>query len=339
MIGGAAQLRGEDSYMRRRDFITLVGSATVALPLAATAQQVTPVVGFLGPGLDRRQHWVAAFRRGLGAEGFVEGRNVRIEYRSADDGAEGLPELAVDLIRREVAVLFASGPPAALAAKRATLTIPIVFLSGADPVQIGLVSSFHRPDGNVTGFYFPVTELPAKRLALLHEFLPTARRIAVLVNPADAATADPTIRETAVAGRALGLDIEVFKASTGADIDAVFAVLSRRRSDALLIGSDPIFNTERVQLVALAARNALPASHFQRDYVEAGGLMSYGPDYADSYRQAGAYVGRILKGARTTDLPVQLPTKLELVINLKTANALGLDVPPTLLARADEVIE
>ncbi len=262
---------------------------------------VMPVVGFLGPALDRRQHWLAAFRTGLGAEGFVDGQNVRIEYRSADGGAKGLPELAAALVRREVAVIATSGPPAALAARRATQTIPIVFVSGVDPVQMGLVSSFNRPDGNVTGFYFPVTELPAKRLALLHELLPMARRIAVLVNPADAATADPTMRDVAVAGHALSLDIEVFNASTSAEVGAAFAALSRWRPDALLIGSDPLFNTERAQLVALSARHALPASHFQRDYVEAGGLMSYGPDYADSYRQAGAYVGRILKGARTTD--------------------------------------
>jgi putative ABC transport system substrate-binding protein len=325
--------------VRRREFITLLGGAA-AWPFAARAQQqATPVVGFLGPALDRRQHWLAAFSTGLGAEGFVDGQNVRIEYRSADGGAKGLPELAADLVRREVAVIFASGPPAALAAKRATPTIPIVFLSGADPVQMRLVSSFHRPAGNVTGFYFPVTELPAKRLALLHELVPMARRIAVLVNPADTSTADPTMRDTAVAGHALSLDIEVFKASTSADIDAAFAALARWRPDALLIGSDPLFNTERAQLVALAARHALPTSHFQRDYVEAGGLMSYGPDYADSYRQAGAYVGRILKGARTTELPVQQSTKLELVINLKTAKAFGFEVPPTLLARADEAIE
>jgi putative ABC transport system substrate-binding protein len=325
--------------MKRRKFLAVLGAAAV-WPLAAHAQQqVTPVVGFLGPALDRRRHWLAAFRTGLGAEGFTDGQNVRIEYRSADDGAKGLPELVADLVRREVAVIAASGPPAALAAKRATPTIPIVFLSGADPVRMGLVSSFNRPDGNVTGFYFPVTELPAKRLALLHELLPMARRIAVLVNPADASTAGPTTREVAVAGHALGLDIEVFNASTSAEVGAAFAALSRWRPDALLVGSDPLFNTEQAQLVALAARHALPASHFQRYYVEAGGLMSYGPDYADSYRQAGTYVGRILKGARTRDLPVQQPTKLELVINLKTAKELGLDVPPTLLARADEVIE
>jgi ABC-type uncharacterized transport system substrate-binding protein len=325
--------------MRRREFITLIGGAAVAWPLAARAQQrVAPIVGFLGPGLDARQHWLAAFRRGLGAEGFVDGQNVRMEYRSADGGARGLPELAADLVRREVAVIAVAGPPAALAAKRATQTIPIVFVSGADPVQMGLVSSFHRPDGNVTGFYFPVTELPAKRLALLHELVPGAKRIAMLVNSASA-TAEPTVREVAVAGHALSLEIEVFNASTSVEIGAAFAALSRWRPNALLVGSDPLFNTERKQLVALAARAGLPASYFQRDYVEAGGLMSYGPDYGDSYRQAGAYVGRILKGARPADLPVQQPTKLELVINLTTAKALGIEVPPMLLARADEVIE
>jgi putative ABC transport system substrate-binding protein len=329
--------------MRRREFLALLGGAAAApsllWPLVARAQQGTPVVGFIGPALDRRQHWLAAFRAGLGAEGFVDGRNARIEYRSADGGAEGLPELAADLVRRGTAVIAASGPPAALAAKRATSTIPIVFTSGVDPVQLGLVSSFHRPEGNVTGFYFAVIELPAKRLGLLHELLPAARRIAVLVNPTNASTSGPTVRETRVAGHALSLDIEVFNASNGAEIGAAFATLSSWRPDALLIGSDPVFNTEREQLVALAARHALPAFHFQRDYVEAGGLISYGPDYADTYRQTGGYVGRILKGARTTDLPIQLPTKLELVINLKTAKGLGLEVPPMLLARADEVIE
>ena len=325
--------------MKRRSFITLFGGAA-AWPLAARAQQrVTPVVGFLGPALDRRQHWLAAFRTGLGAEGFTDRQNVSIEYRSADGGAEQLPELAADLVRRDVAVIAASGPQAALAAKRATPSIPIVFLSGADPVQIGLVSSFHRPDGNITGFYFPVSELPAKRLALLHELLPTARRIAVLVNPADAVTAEPTMRGMAVAGHTLGLEIEVFNASTGPEIGSAFAALSRWRPDALFVGSDPLFITERAQLLTLAARHALPASYFQRDFVEAGGLMSYGPDYADSYRQVGTYVGRIQKGARTTDLPVQQPTKLELAINLKTAKSLGIEIPPMLLARADEVIE
>jgi putative tryptophan/tyrosine transport system substrate-binding protein len=204
---------------------------------------------------------------------------------------------------------------------------------------MGLVSSFHRPDGNVTGFYFLATELVAKRLALLHELLPRAERVAVLVNPTNAATAEPTTRDVAVAGRTLSLDIQVFNASTRKEIDSAFAAFLRWRPDALFVGPDPLFNTERAHLVTLAARHALPASYFQRDHVEANGLMSYGPDYADSYHQAGIYVGRLLKGARPADLPVQQPTKYELVINLKTAKTLGLTVPPSLLATADEVIE
>jgi ABC-type uncharacterized transport system substrate-binding protein len=326
--------------LKRREFITLLGGTAMAWPLAARAQQAAmPVVGFLGPALITRQHWLTAFRRGLGTEGFIEGQNVTIEYRSADGGAAELPELAAELIRRQVAVIFALGPPAALAAKRSTQTIPIVFVSGGDPVQMGLLSSFHRPDGNVTGFYFLATELVAKRLALLHELLPRAERVAVLVNPTNAATAEPTARDVAVAGRALSLDIQVFNASTRGEIDSAFAAFSSWRPDALFVGPDPLFNTERAQLVALAARHALPASYFQRDYVEAGGLMSYGPDYADSFHQAGVYVGRLLKGARPADLPVQQPTRYELLINLKTAKALGLEIPPTVLARADEVIE
>jgi putative tryptophan/tyrosine transport system substrate-binding protein len=325
--------------MRRREFITLLGGAA-AWPLAARAQQpAMPVIGFLGPALDTRQHWLAAFRKGLGAEGFGEGQNATIEYRSADGGREGLPELAADLVRLQVAAIFASGPPAALAAKRATQTVPIIFVSGGDPVQMGLVSSFHRPGGNVTGFYFLATDLVAKRLALLHEMLPGAKRIAVLVNPTNAATAEPTVRDVAVVGRALGLDIQVFNASTSGEIDVAFAAFSRWRPEALFVGPDPLFNTERAQLVTLTARHALPASYFQRDHVKAGGLMSYGPDFADSYVRAGAYVGRVLKGARPADLPVQQPTKFELVINLKTAKAFALTIAPALLARADEVIE
>ena len=327
-------------FETRRKFITFLAGTAAAWPLRVSAQQrAAPVVGFLGTGLDARRHWLAAFRAALSAAGFVDGQNMTLEYRSADRGAEEFTELAADLVRRGAAVIVASGPPAALAAKRATPTIPIVFMSGADPVHMGLVSSFHRPDGNITGFYFPVTELPAKRLALVHELLPMGKRIAVLVNPADAATAEPTVRSVGVAGRALNLDVEVFNASTSAEIDAAFAALSKWRPDALLVGSDPLFNTAQAQLVALAARHALPAIHFQRDYVEAGGLMSYGPDYADAYRQTGVYVGRILRGTKPAELPVQQSTKLELVINLKTAKALGLAVPQSLLATADEVIE
>jgi putative ABC transport system substrate-binding protein len=325
--------------MQRRKFIALLG-ATAVWPLVARAQQsATPVIGYLGPALDTRQHWIAAFRRGLRAEGFVEGQNVRIDYRSADDVTKLLPELAADLVRRQVAVIFASGPPAALAAKRATSSVPIVFVSGGDPMQMGLVSSFHRPGGNVTGFSILVSELVAKRLALLHELLPAAKRIAVLVNPANAATAEPTVRDAAVVGRALALDIRVFNASTRGEIDAAFAAFSQWRPEALFVGPDPFFNTEREQLITLTARHALPASYFQRDHVEASGLMSYGPDFADVFAQAGAYVGRVLRGARPTDLPVQQPSKLEFVINLKTAKALALTIPPALLARADAVIE
>jgi putative ABC transport system substrate-binding protein len=324
--------------MLRREFLFGVGGAAIAWPVKARAQQAMPVVGFLGPALGTRQHWLRALRGGLATEGFIEGQNVTIEYRSADDG-ERLPALAAELVRHQVGVIFASGPLAALAAKRSTQAIPIVFLSGGNPMQMGLVSSFNRPDGNVTGFYFLVTELIAKRLALLSELLPRANRVAVLANPTNAATAEPTAQETAAAGRALGLDIRIFNASTSREIEAAFTTLARWPAEALFVAPDPLFNTERAQLVTLAARHALPASYFQRDHVEADGLMSYGPDYAHTYHQAGVYVGRLLKGARTADLPVQQPTKLELTINLKTAKALGLTIPPTLLARADEVIE
>jgi putative ABC transport system substrate-binding protein len=325
--------------MRRRDIIAGAAVCAAAWPLTVFAQQRAPVVGFLGPGLDARRQWLAAFRAGLGGEGFTDGQNVRLEYRSADGGTEAVQGLAADLVRRGAAVIAASGPAAALAAKRATPTIPIVFLSGVDPVQMGLVSSFHRPDGNITGFYLVVNELPAKRLALLHDLSPAASRIAVLVNSAEATTAEPTVREVLVAARALSLNIEIYRASTSAEIDAAFAALSNWRANALLVGSDPFFITSRAQIVALSARHAVPAIYFQRDYVEAGGLMSYGPDYADAYRQTGIYVGRILKGTKPAELPVQQSTKLELVINLKTAKALALEVPPSLLARADEAIE
>jgi putative tryptophan/tyrosine transport system substrate-binding protein len=317
-----------------------LAGAAITSPLVAIAQQrAMPVIGFLAPGLDTRQHWLAAFRKGLGAEGFVEGQNVTIEYRSAEGGTKGLPELAADLVQRQVAVIFASGPPAALAAKSATQMIPIVFVSGGDPMQMGLVYGFNRPGGNVTGFYFLLSELVAKRLALLHELLPAAKRIAVLVNPTNAATAEPTVRDVAVVAGALSLEIRVFNASTSGEIDAAFAAFSTWRPEALFMGPDPLFNTERARLMSLTARHALPTSYFQRDHVEAGGLMSYGPDFADFYFQAGVYVGRVLSGVRPVNLTVQQPTKFELVINLKAAKALGIAIPPALLARADEVIE
>jgi putative ABC transport system substrate-binding protein len=309
-------------------------------PSAGVAQRpAAPVVGYLGPSLSVRQHWLAAFRKGLGAEGFVEGQNLTIEFRDAGSSDERLPDLAADLVRRRVAAISTTGPPAALAAKRATQTIPIVFVSGGDPVQMGLVTSMSRPGGNLTGVFFQFTELVAKRLALLHELAPRTKRVAVLVNPTNPATAAPTVQDIGVAGRALGLEIQVFNGSTGGEIDAAFDAIERWRADAVFIGPDPLFNSQRPQLVTLAARRGLPASYFVREFVEAGGLMGYGPDVVESYRLAGTYVARILKGAKPGDLPVVQPTKYELVINLKTAKALGLTVPPLMLELADEVIE
>ena len=250
-----------------------------------------------------------------------------------------MSELAADLVRRGVAAIATSGgPPAAFAAKRATETIPIVFASGGDPVQLGLVSSFNRPDKNLTGIYFQLAELVAKRLALLHELLPAATRVAVLVNPTNAAETEPTVRNATTAARALGLEIEVFRAGTSDEIDAAFATLGGLRFDAVFVAPDPMFASEFIRIVALAARHTLPASYFSRDFVEAGGLMSYGPNIEDQ-RLVGVYVGRILKGERVSDLPVVQPTNFDFVVNLKTIKVLDLTVPPTLLARADEVIE
>ena len=328
--------------MKRRDFITLLGGIAVASPLPAHAQQpAMPVVGWLSfQSLDAAQHFIAAFRKGLGAAGFIEGKNVTVEYHWGDGRPERMPELAADLVRRRVGVIMAATPPAALAAKRATQTIPIVFTSGADPVRIGLVSSFNRPGGNVTGFYFLYTEVVGKRLSLLHELAPRTTRIAVLINPANASDAEPTVRNATAAGRALGLDIQVFHASTSGEINAAFAALVRWRADALFVGPDPLFGGARArQIAALAARHALASSSFNRDLVDAGGLMSYGPDSSDSYRQAGGYVGRILKGEKPGDLPVVQPTKYAFVVNLKTAKALGIEVSPMLLARVDDMIE
>jgi putative ABC transport system substrate-binding protein len=327
--------------VRRRQFIRLIGSAAAAWPMAARAQQASkPMVGYLTfPPITANPHYLTAFRMGLGTEGFVEGQNVTIEVRSADGQAERLPELAADLVRREAAAIAAPTPPAALATKRATQTIPIVFTSGADPVQIGLVSSLNRPGGNITGFYFLLSELVAKRLALLHELLPRTKRIALLVNPINASDAQPTVRHATAAARELGLEIDVFNASTVAEVDAVLAGFASQRPDALFIGPDPFFSGRAMQSLLAASREALPTSAFNRELVEGGCLMSYGPDIKDSYRQAGGYIGRILRGEKPGDLPVQAPTRYELVINLKTAKALGIEVPATLLARADEVIE
>jgi putative tryptophan/tyrosine transport system substrate-binding protein len=325
--------------MKRREFITLLGGAA-AWPFAARAQQpALPVVGFLNafsPFTER----LSAFRQGLKETGYVEGENVAIEYRWAENQIDRLPALAAELARRQVAVIVATGGVvSALAAKAATTTIPIVFVAAEDPVSLGLVASLARPGGNATGINVFTGELTAKRLELLRELVPAATRIALLVNPADAATAETTVRDMEAAARAIGLQIQVVRASTSREIDAAFATLVRERPDALFIAPQPFFTSRRVQLTALAARHAIPATFSTRESAEAGGLMSYGSNIADAYRQVGVYTGRILKGAKPTDLPVVQSSKFELVINHQTARMLGLTVPPSLLAIADEVIE
>jgi ABC-type uncharacterized transport system substrate-binding protein len=329
--------------MNRRAFISLIGGAAdVALaPPAARAQQSMPVIGFLhgaspGPFVPH----VAAFRRGLGESGYVEGQNLTVEYRWAEGRYDRFPELAADLVRRRVSAIAAPGHAgAAIAAKAETTTIPIVFLVPDDPVKLGLVASLSRPGSNATGINFFNVELVAKRLGLLRELVPSATRTAVLVNPTNTTNAESTVQEAEAAARAFGLHSQVFNASTGDEIVAAFAALVRARCDALFVGPDAFFGSRRVQLTTLAARHAIPATYALRDYAEAGGLMSYGTSLMDMFREVGIYVGRILKGAKPADLPVVQPTKFELVINLATAKALGLEVPPTLLARADEVIE
>jgi ABC-type uncharacterized transport system substrate-binding protein len=328
--------------MRRREFITLLGGAAVAWPLAARAQQpTTPVIGFL----DRRspgtiEDFLRAFRQGLKETGYVEGENLAIEYRWADNQIDRLPELAAELVRRGVAVIAASGAVAsALAAKGATTTVPIVFIVNEDPVRLGLVASLARPGGNLTGINFLSGELVAKRLELLRELVPGAARVAVLVNPANAANTETTLRDVEPAARAMGLQIQVLNASTSREIDAAFATIARERPDALFVGIDSFFTSRRVQLATLATRHVVPMTSGNRQITEAGGLMSYGASVTDAYRQAGVYVGRILKGAKPVDLPVVQSTKFELVINAQTARMLGLTVPPLMLARADEVIE
>jgi putative ABC transport system substrate-binding protein len=328
--------------MKRREFITLIGGAGAAWPLAARAQQpAMPVIGFLhSASADTFADRMRAFRQGLKETGHVEGGNVIIEYRWAENQLDRFPALAAELVRRRVAVIVAAGGAlAALAAKAATTTIPIVFAAGEDPVSHGLVASIARPGGNLTGIYFLNTELTAKRLGLLRELVPHAVRIAVLVNPVNAPNAEPTLREIPEAARAIGLQIQVLNVSNSREIDAAFSAFVRERPDALFIGPDPFFNNRRKQLVLQAMRHGLPAGYPSREYVEAGGLMSYGTDFLDTYRQVGAYAGRVLKGVKPADLPVVQSAKFELVINQMTARILGLEIPPTLLARADEVIE
>jgi putative tryptophan/tyrosine transport system substrate-binding protein len=324
----------------RRDFITLLGGAAAAGPLAARAQQpAMPVVGFLNStSLDGSTELLRAFRQGLKDTGYVEGENVAIEYRWAENQIDRLPALADELVRRKVAVIVAVAG-AAFPAKAATTTIPIVFIAGEDPVRVGLVASLARPGGNLTGINFFSSELGAKRLELLRELVPGAARVAVLVNPANAATTETTLRDVEAAARAIGLQIQVLNASTSREIDAAFATFGRERPDALFVGPDIFFTSRRVQLILMATRHAVPAMYSGRQFPEIGGLVSYGASLTDAYRQVGAYTGRILKGTKPADLPVVQSTKFELVINAQAARMLGLTVPQTLLSVADAVIE
>ena len=324
----------------RREFIMLLGGAAAAWPLVARAQQsAMPVVGLLDPtSRDANPDRLRGFRQGLKDTGYVEGENVAIEYRWGENQNDRLPALAADLVRRQVTVIatFAHG---ALAAKAATATTPIVFIFAEDPVKVGLVASLARPGGNATGINFLTAELVAKRLELLRELVPGAARVAVLVNPTDAIRTESNVGDVEAAARSIGLQIRVLNASTIGDIDAAFTTLVRERMDGLFVVPDAFFNNRRVQLATLTARHAIPSAYAQRDYVEVGGLMSYGTNLADARRQVGVYTGRVLKGENPAELPVLQPTRFELVINLTTAKALGLEVPPALLARADEVIE
>jgi putative ABC transport system substrate-binding protein len=325
----------------RRDFITLLGGAAAAWPFAARAQQAAmPIVGFVeGRSAEAAVRQAALFRKGLSETGFVEGQNVIVEYHWLDGQYDRLPALMGDLVRRRVAVITAFSNAPALAAKAATTTIPIVFGVGQDPVRMGLVASLARPGGNATGINFLNQETTAKRLGLLHDLVPKAVRIAVLVNPANASATEPTLREIGEAARALGLQIAVLKASTSREVEAAFATLVRDQADALFVAPDVFFVGRPVQFATLAAHHKVPAAYTQRGFVEAGGLMSYGTDIADMFRQVGVYTGQILKGVKPADLPVLQSTKFEFVINMQTARALGLEVPPQLLASVDEVIE
>jgi len=326
--------------MRRRDFITLLGGAAAAWPVAARAQQpALPVVGLINAGSPDASS-VAAFHKGLNETGYIEGQNVTVEYHYLEGQYDRVPALAADLVRRRVAVIATPGATSAtIAAKAATATIPIVFAVAEDPVKLGLVASLARPGSNLTGINFFSREVGAKRLGLLHDLVPKAVRVAVLVNPANASSAESTLRDVQEAAPIIGLQIHILNATTIAEIDAAFATLARERPDALFVGPDGFFSSRRVQFATLTARDKIPATYPNRDFVAAGGLMSYGADLADMNRQVGAYAGRLLKGAKPADLPVTQSTKFQLVINIQTARALGIEVPPTLLAIADEVIE
>jgi ABC-type uncharacterized transport system substrate-binding protein len=328
--------------VKRREFITVLGGAAATWPVAARAQEAAvPVIGVVNAGSrEASASRVAAFRKGLGETGYVEGQNVAVEYHWFSGQYDRLPTLMADLVRRRVAVIATPGGTlAASAAKAATTTIPIVFGVGEDPVKAGLVSSLARPGGNATGINIFIWEVAAKRLALLHELAPRAVRVAVLINPGNMPSAEATLRDLPEAARAIGLQIQILNASTSGEIEAAFATLVRDRADALFVGADSFFISRRIQFATLATRHGIPAAYGTREEVEAGGLMSYGTDIADMWRQVGAYAGQVLKGVKPADLPVVQATKFEFVINLVTARALGLEVPPTLIARADEVIE
>jgi putative ABC transport system substrate-binding protein len=323
----------------RREFVTLLGAA-VAWPLGARAQQpAMPVIGFMNVGTPKEDEYLrAAFQQGVSETGYIEGQNVTIEYNWAEGHPDRLPGLAADLVRRRVSVIAATSTPAALAAKDATATIPIIFETAGDPIKLGLVASLNRPGGNVTGMTQLSSELVAKRLGILHDLIPTATTIGLLVNPTDP-RAETQTGEMQEAAHALGLQIHVLNASTEGEINTAFAILSQLRLGALLVGTSNLFSRRREQFVTLAARQGVPAIYQYREYVAAGGLISYGTSITDAYRQAGIYTGRILKGEKPDDLPVLRPTKFELVINLKTTKTLGLTIPSGVLAIADEVIE
>jgi putative ABC transport system substrate-binding protein len=326
--------------MKRREFITVLGGAA-ALPLVASAQQPTmPVVGFIRDGsAEPNARYAAAFRKGLNETGYVEGQNVTVEYHWLEGQYDRLPALLADLVRRQVAVIATPGTLLAQAAKAATTVIPIVFSVGEDPVKLSLVGSLARPGGNVTGINFFVQEAVAKRLRLLHEMVPKAVRVAVLVNPRNPSVVETTVREVQKAAPTMGLQVQIFNASTVSEIDAAFATLARERLDILLVAGDAFLISRRVQLATLTARDKIPSAYPVREPVEAGGLMSYGPDLADVFRQIGVYTGSILKGAKPADLPVLQSTKFEFIINMQTARALGIEVPPAVFSIADEVIE
>jgi putative ABC transport system substrate-binding protein len=324
--------------LRRREFIAGLGGAVTAWPLATQAQQrALPVVGYVGVATDPERE--VAFRQGLGEAGYSDGRNVTVEYHFLDGKFDRLPAVMADLVRRRVAVIAAPGSAPALAARAATATIPIAFAVGQDPVKLGLVASLARPGGNATGFNLFTQETQAKRLSLLHEVVPKAMRVGVLVNPTNAATTEPTLREVREAAPALGLQIQVVNGSTIGEINAAFASLVREHADALFVTSDAFFTSRRVQLATLAVHGRIPAASAEREFPVAGGLMSYGTELKDAFRQVGVYTGNILKGAKPAELPVQQAVKFELVINRGTATLLGIEVPPQLLAIADEIIE